>query len=53
MDEAIDIVLSKQDEAGRWKMENTYNLLVPVEEKDAQSKWITLRAMRVLKRYNM
>ncbi len=54
MDEAINIVLSKQDDAGRWKAENTYNsdrLLIPFEQKDEQSKWITLRAMRVLKRY--
>lgn len=54
MDEAINIVISKQDDMGRWKMENTYSndrLLIPIEQKDAQSKWITLRAMRVLKRY--
>lgn len=54
MDDAIHIVLSKQDETGRWKVENTYNsdrLLIPFEQKGAQSKWITLRAMRVLKRY--
>lgn len=54
MDEAIDIVLTKQDDMGRWRAENTYNgdrLLIPIGQKDEQSKWITLRAMRVLKRY--
>jgi hypothetical protein len=54
MDEAINIVLSKQDEMGRWKIENMYineRLLIPIEQKNAQSKWVTLRAMRVLKRY--
>lgn len=54
MMEAINIVLSKQDEMGRWKVENTYNserLLIPIGQLDEQSKWITLRAMRVLKRY--
>ena len=55
MDDAISIVIAKQDEMGRWKAENTYNsdrLLVPIVQKDKQSKWITFRAMRVLKRYN-
>lgn len=54
MDEAINMVLSKQDEMGRWKIENYYSnerLLIPIEQKNAQSKWVTLRAMRVLKRY--
>jgi hypothetical protein len=54
MDDAINIVLSKQDESGRYKNENGYTnerLLFPVENKDEQSKWLTLRAMRVLKRY--
>lgn len=53
MEEAVDFLITKQDDIGRWKMENTYNdrLLIPIEQKNAQSKWITLRAMRVLKRY--
>ena len=53
MQEAVDLVASKQGEDGRWKLENTYNdsLLVPIEQKGAESKWVTLRALRVLKRY--
>jgi hypothetical protein len=54
MDEAIDVVRAKQDDTGRWRTENTYGsdrLLIPMGQKDEQSKWITLRAMRVLKRY--
>lgn len=54
MNEAINIVLEKQDDMGRWRIENTYNsdrLLIPIGQKDEQSKWITLRAMRVLKRF--
>lgn len=54
MEDAIGIVVEKQDDMGRWKTENTYNsdrLLIPYSQKDAQSKWITLRAMSVLKRY--
>jgi hypothetical protein len=55
MDEAIGIIIAKQDDMGRWKTENTSNtdrLLIPLEQKDEQSKWITFRAIRVLKRYN-
>jgi hypothetical protein len=51
MFDAVELVLSKQDGAGRWEMQNSYNdrLLVPIEEINAPSKWITLRALRVLK----
>ena len=53
MQEAIDIVISKQDAQGRWKLENTFNgqLLVDIERKGKPSKWVTLNALRVLKRY--
>ena len=54
MDDAISTVIAKQDDTGRWKLENTYGsdrLLIPMGQKDEPSKWITLRAMRVLKRY--
>ena len=49
---AIDLLLSKQDAQGRWKMEYTYNgkTWVDVEQKGQSSKWVTLRALRVLKR---
>ncbi|MFO7612350.1 MAG: hypothetical protein R6W99_07705 [Clostridia bacterium] len=54
MDDAMNIVVSKQDDMGRWKAENTYcsdRRIIPIGQKDIQSKWITLRAMRVLKKY--
>lgn len=54
MDEAISLVVAKQDDKGRWKAENTYcsdRLLSPIGQKDEPSKWVTLRAMRILKRY--
>ena len=54
MDEAIDMVLAKQDDMGRWRAESSYGsdrLVIPIGQKDEQSKWITFRAMRVLKRY--
>jgi hypothetical protein len=53
MQEAIDLVISKQDPRGRWKLENTFNgrFQVNIEEKSEQSKWVTLNALRVLKRF--
>ncbi len=54
MDDAINLIISKQDEMGRWHNENTTitdSLLIPPEKQGEQSKWITLRAIRVLKRY--
>ena len=49
--EALDWVRSKQDVDGRWKLEHTYpdKMWVQVEEKGKPSKWITLRALRVLR----
>lgn len=54
MEDAVRVVIEKQDGAGRWKLENTYSsdrLLIPFGQLNEPSKWITLRAMRVLKRY--
>ena len=54
MNDALDIVREKQDDMGRWRTENTSNtdrFLVPQGKKGEQRKWITLRALRVLKRY--
>ncbi len=49
---AVDLVLSKQDDQGRWRLEYTYNgkTWADVEQKGKPSKWVTLRALRVLKR---
>jgi hypothetical protein len=51
LDEAIELVRSKQDAQGRWKMEYSYNgkMWTDVEKKGEPSKWVTLRAMRMLK----
>lgn len=50
LDNAVDLLLSKQDEHGRWSLEYTYNgkTWVDVEQKAKPSKWVTLRALRVL-----
>jgi hypothetical protein len=51
MQDAIDILISKQDEEGKWKLENSFNgkFQVNIEKKGKPSKWITLNALRVLK----
>ncbi|MFQ6059178.1 MAG: hypothetical protein ACE5MB_09915 [Anaerolineae bacterium] len=51
LDEAIQLVLSKQDDHGRWKMEYSYEgkMWADVEKKGKPSKWVTLRALRVIK----
>ncbi|MCX6226083.1 MAG: nitrogen fixation protein NifH [Bacteroidia bacterium] len=53
MQDAIDIVLSKQDQQGKWKLENSFNgkFVANIEKKGNPSKWITLNALRVLKYY--
>jgi len=52
MQEALDLMISKQDDQGRWKLESTFNgrFQVDIEQKGRPSKWITLNALRVLKR---
>ncbi len=54
MDDALNRVVSKQNDIGRWNMENVQNtsrLLIPAEQKGEPSKWLTLRAMRIIKRH--
>jgi hypothetical protein len=51
LDDLYDLILGKRDEAGRWKMEYSYQgkTWADVEERGKPSKWVTLRAMRALK----
>jgi hypothetical protein len=51
MQEAVDLVIAKQDEQGRWNLENTFNgrFQTSIEQKGSNSKWITLNALKVLK----
>jgi hypothetical protein len=53
--EAIDLVVSKRDDDGRWPLETRYPGQMPVEMDDGQgrpSRWNTLRALRVLDWYS-
>jgi hypothetical protein len=54
MQEAIDLVISKQDCQGRWKLENTFKgrFQVSIEQKGKPSKWITLKALTALERFH-
>lgn len=47
----IELLLSKRDARGRWALETTLNgkMLANVERKGEPSKWLTLRALRVLR----
>jgi hypothetical protein len=50
MQEALNLVASKQGKDGRWLLENTYNgrYQVNIEAKDKPSKWITYRSLILL-----
>ena len=53
--EAIDLVQSKRDGDGRWPLETRYPGRMPVEMDTAvgqPSRWVTLRALRVLDWYS-
>jgi len=52
MQDAVDLVISKQNRLGRWKLEQTYNgrFQVNIEREGESSRWITLNALRVLRR---
>jgi hypothetical protein len=53
MQDAIALVLSKQNQNGKWILEKTFNgrVQVNIEKKGKESKWITLNALRALKLY--
>ena len=53
--EAIDLVASKRDADGRWPLDIRYPGMMPVEIDEGEgrpSRWITLRALRVLDWYS-
>lgn len=48
----LKLLLGKQDARGHWPLEYTYTgkTWIDVEQKGRPSKWVTLRALRVLQR---
>jgi len=53
MQDALNLLIAKQNENGRWILEKTFNgrMQINIEQKGKESKWITLFALRVLKRF--
>ncbi len=53
MQDAIDLVIEKQNENGRWILEKTFNgrMQTNIEQKGKESKWLTLKAVKVLKEF--
>ena len=51
MREALDLVASKADAQCRWKLQQTFSdrFIVPIESKGEPSRWVTLRALEVLR----
>jgi len=48
---AIELVLSKQSRDGRWRLEHSLrNMWASFERREVDSKWVTLRALRALRR---
>jgi hypothetical protein len=54
MHDSVDLVLKAQEPDGRWLLINTFNgkMWVDIEKKGPLSKWITLRALRALRRFH-
>jgi len=53
MSDAIELVEKARGPDGTWALKNTFNgkMLCNIDTKNRPSKWVTLRAMRVLKRW--
>ena len=53
MQDAIDLVIAKRPADGKWLLKDSFNgkMLCDIEVKHKPSKWITLRALKVLRRY--
>jgi len=53
MEDAVNLIASKQDAGGKWTLESTWNgrTQARIEQKGKPSKWITLHALRALARF--
>jgi hypothetical protein len=53
MQEAVDVLLSKQDEHGRWEQEDPFHgrYIVGMERNDRPGKWVTFHALKTIKTY--
>ena len=53
MQDSIDLILKAQQPDGTWHLKHTFNgkMYIDIEEKHKPSKWVTLRALYVLKNW--
>jgi hypothetical protein len=53
MQEALDVILDAQQKDGKWLLKDSFNgkMWIDIEEKHKPSKWVTLRAMIVIKNW--
>jgi hypothetical protein len=53
LDDAVELVERKRPDDGRWILESTFNgrFVADIERKGKPSKWITLKALQVLRFY--
>ena len=53
MQDSIDLILNAQQPDGTWHLKHTFNgkMHIDIEEKHKPSKWVTLRALTVLKNW--
>jgi hypothetical protein len=51
--DVVDMVISKQNDSGQWVLEDTFNgrFWTNIESKNKPSRWITLNAVRVIKKF--
>jgi len=54
MQDAIDVANEKRTSEGNWLLDSTFNgrVIASIERKGYPSKWVTMSAIRVLKRYH-
>ena len=55
MQAAVKLIRSRQNDDEKWLLSNTFNgrFQTNIEQKGKPSKWITLHALRVLKKYHI
>jgi hypothetical protein len=54
MEDAIEIIETSRQKDGKWLLRDSFNgkMWIDIEEKNKPSKWITLKAMYVLRMWN-
>jgi len=53
MQEAVDKIISQKNDQGKWLLKNTFNgrFITNIEQKGKPGKWMTLRALQILKNW--